>query len=114
MALNFLPGMQKSSLFGTGDFNSSTSGTNASAAESSSGAKDGKVVKSDPLTAIATSLFGGGGGGGKGDMPGLDYMGDFDPESFVSSTLGKARTGSGGGGGGGGFTELLGSLLKLI
>ncbi len=109
MALNFLPGLQKSSLLGTGDFKP---GNPPSPTESPSG----PAVKSDPITAIATSLFGGGGGGSSGDMPGLDWMGNFDPDSFVSSSLAKARQGGGksGGGDGGGFTQILGSLLSAI
>jgi hypothetical protein len=108
MALNFLPGMQSSSLYGTGDFKP---GNPPSPTES----PNGKPVKSDPLTAIATSLFGGKGGGGGQDMAGLDWLGDFNPDSFVSSTLAKSRQGGGGGGGGGGgFAQVIGSIIKAL
>jgi len=69
----------------------------------------GKPVKSDPLTAIATSLFSG--GGSQGAMPGLDYMGNFNPQSFISSTLAKHRSG---GASGSDFTKLIGGLLKAL
>lgn len=64
------------------------------------------AVKSDPITAAITSLFG---GGGSKDMPGLNYMGDFDVDSFVGSTLDKNRKG-----GAGGITELIGGAFKAL
>lgn len=86
--------------------------TQAATKGSGDGTDSKKPVKSDPFTALVTSVLGSGSGKGtSGAMPGLDWLGDFNPDSFVSGTLAKDRAS---GSSGGDFTKILGSLIKLL